>query len=160
MSKRAETRHASAPIPRDNPGSETKGSNIMPIGTVLRQMRGKKSLRHVERDTGIANSHLCNVERGSQRPGLKFLGRMAEYYETSVADIIRQAELLRDGQDDPPSVMAADVERSYRIVKEDPRLQPWAEPEAVLSIDAKRQVVRIYEILTGRMLLNSTTGNH
>ena len=160
MNQLAETSHASAAIPRDNPGSETKGSNIMPIGTVLRQMRGKKSLRHVERDTGIANSHLCNVERGSQRPGLKFLCRMAEYYETSVADIIRQAELLRDGQVDPPSVMAADVERSYRIVKEDPRLQPWAEPEPVLSIDAKRQVVRIYEILTGRMLLNSTTGNH
>ena len=159
MSKRAETHHASAAIPRDNPGSETKGSNIMPIGTVLRQMRGKKSLRHVERDTGIANSHLCNVERGSQRPGLKFLGRMAEYYETSVADIIRQAELLRDGQVDPPSVMAADVERSYRIVKEDPRLQLWAEPDAVLSIEAKRQVVRMYELLTGRMLLNSTTDN-
>ena len=56
--------------------------------------------------------------------------------------------------------MAADVERSYQLVKEDPKLQPWEEPEAVLSIDAKRQVVRIYEILTGRMLLNSTTGNH
>ena len=160
MNQLAETSHASEAIPWDNHGRETKGSNNMPIGTVLRQMRGQKSLRDVEKDTGIANSHMCNVERGRQRPGLKFLGRMAEYYETSVADIIRQAELLRDGQSDPHSVMAADVERSYQLVKEDPKLQPWVEPEAVLSIDAKRQVVRIYEILTGRMLLNSTTGNH
>ena len=161
MNKRTETSHASATIPWDNPRGETKGSNSIPVGVVLRQMRGEKSLRDVERDTGIANSHLCNVERGSQRPGLKFLGRMAEYYQTSVAEIIRQAELLReDGQADPHRVMAADVERSYRIVKEDPRLQPWAEPEAALSIEAKRQVVRIYELLTGRMLLNSTTGTN
>ena len=159
MSQLTETDHTSVTIPRDSPGSETKGSDALPIGTVLRRMRGQKSLRDVERDTGIANSHLCNVELGSQQPGLKFLGRMASYYQTSIAEIIRQAELLRDCQADPEQVVAADVERSYRLVTEDPRLQPWEEPQGVLSIEAKRQVVRMYEILTGRMLLNSTTDN-
>lgn len=151
MSNLTKTSHASADVPRDSPGSETKGSDALPIGTVLRRMRGQKSLRDVERDTGIANSHLCSVERGNQQPGLKFLGRMASYYQTSIAEIIRQA--------DPEQVVAADVERSYRFVTEDPRLQPWEEPQGVLSIEAKRQVVRMYEILTGRMLLNSTTDN-
>ena len=159
MSNLTKTSHASADVPRDSPGSETKGSDALPIGTVLRRMRGQKSLRDVERDTGIANSHLCSVERGNQQPGLKFLGRMASYYQTSIAEIIRQAELLRDCQADPERVVAADVERSYRFVTEDPRLQPWEEPQGVLSIEAKRQVVRMYEILTGRMLLNSTTDN-
>ena len=62
MSQLTETDHTSVTIPRDSPGSETKGSDALPIGTVLRRMRGQKSLRDVERDTGIANSHLCNVE--------------------------------------------------------------------------------------------------
>ena len=160
MSRHAETGHASAEIPRDHLGGSAKGNNALPIGVVLKRMRGERTLRDIERDTGIANSRLSNIERGSQQPGLRFLARMANYYETSVAEIIRQAELLRDSQANPQRVMAADVERSYQLVKEDPKLQPWEEPEAVLSIDAKRQVVRIYEILTGRMLLNSTTGNH
>ncbi|MDE2959450.1 MAG: helix-turn-helix transcriptional regulator [Chloroflexota bacterium] len=144
-----------AAIPDETRGGPTSGSDSLPLGEILRRMRGERSLRDVERDTGVANSHLCNVERGSQQPGLKFLGRMADYYQTSVAEIIRQAELLRDAQDNPHRLMAADVERSYRFVAEDPRLQPWEEPEEALSIDAKRQVVRTYELLTGRTLLGS-----
>jgi transcriptional regulator with XRE-family HTH domain len=121
-------------------------------------MRGERSLREVERDTGIANSRLCNIERGSQQPGLKFLGRMADYYQTSMAEIIRQAEHLRVCEADPHIVMAADVERSYQSVTEDPRLQSWNEPDDVLSVEAKRQVVRMYELLTGKTLLGSMTG--
>ena len=158
MNKPAETSKAPATTPLDNPSGETKGSKMLPIGPVLRMMRGEKSLRDVERDTGVANSRLCNIERGSQQPGLKLLGRMADYYQTSIAEIIRQAELLRDCQPDHDGVMATEVERSYRLVTEDPRLQPWNEPQEVLSVEAKRQVVRMYELLTGTMLLNSTTG--
>ena len=92
MSNLTKTSNASADVPRDSTSRETRQSNTLPIGPVLRRMRGEKSLRDVERDTGIANSHLCSVERGSQQPGLKFLGRMANYYQTSLAEIIRQAE--------------------------------------------------------------------
>ena len=83
---------------------------------------------------------------------------MADYYQTSVAEIIRQAEFLRDAQNHPHRVLEADVERSYRFMIEDPRLQPWEEPEEALSIEAKRQVVRMYELLTGRLILGTTTG--
>ena len=157
MDKSTGAARAASPIPGNHSGGDAGSANTLPIGTVLKRMRGQKSLRDVERDTGIANSRLCTVERGNQQPGLKFLGRMADYYETSVAEIIRQAEILRDYQADPYRVAAADVERSYRFVTEDPRLQPWEEPEEALPIEAKRQVVRMYELLTGRMLLNSTT---
>ena len=156
MNKRTGASQASAAVPEDHPGRATKGSYILPIGPVLRRMRGEKSLRDVERATGVANSRLCNIERGTQQPGLKFLGRMADYYQTSVAEIIRQAELLRDCQAEPHGVTGAEVERSYQSVKEDPRLQPWNEPDDVLSVEAKRQVVRMYELLTGRTFLNST----
>ncbi len=158
MDKLTGTSHAQAAVPRHCTGRDPKTGSVLPIGPVLRRMRGERSLREVERDTGIANSRLCNIERGSQQPGLKFLGRMADYYQTSVAGIIRQAELLRDCQADPHGVMAADVERSYQSVTEDPRLQSWNEPDDVLSVEAKRQVVRMYELLTGKTLLGSMTG--
>ena len=152
------TNHAPSSIRKADRHEDNRGRDTLPIGAVLRRMRGQRSLRDVERDTGIANSRLCSVERGNQQPGLRFLGKMADYYETSVAEIIRQAEILRDCRADPQRVAAADVERSYRFVTEDPRLQPWEEPDEALPIEAKRQVVRMYELLTGRMILNSTAG--
>ena len=138
----------------ESPHTGPTGSDALPIGTVLRELRGGRSLRDVQRDTGIANSYLCNVERGSQQPGLKVLSRMAEYYRVSVADIIRQAELLRDNRTDTEETRIADVERSYRFIMDDPRLGHCQEPETPLSIEAKRHMVRIYETLTGRLILD------
>ena len=154
MNKLTGASQASAALPQDYLDSAIKGSYLLPIGPVLRRMRGGRSLRDVERDTGVANSRLCNIERGLQQPGLKFLGRMADYYQTSVAEIIRQAEHLRDCGADSHGAMDADVERSYQSVTEDPRLQPWNETDDALPVEAKRQVVRMYELLTGKTLLN------
>lgn len=158
MRKPAETGHASADVPKAHLGVGSKDKGALPIGVVLRQMRGERTLRDVERETGIANSRLSNVERGCGQPGLKLLGRMAEYYQTSVAEIIRRAELLRDYQADPDGATAAEVDRSYRFVTEDPRLQPWEEPDEALSVAAKKQVIRTYELLTGKTLLSPTSG--
>ena len=158
MSKHADTDYASDGTSQGRLGRRAKENNPLPIGVVLKRMRGEKTLRDVERATGIANSRLSNIERGSKQPGLRFLARMAEYYETSMAEIIRQAELLRDCQAHPDGVITDDVDRSYRCVAKDPRLQPWDEPDEDLSEAAKRQVVRIYELLTGRTLLNPTSG--
>ena len=126
----------------------------LPLGTVLKNLRGERSLRDVQRDTGVANSYLCNVERGSQQPGLKTLSRMAKYYQVSVADIIRQAELMRDHQLDPQETRDANIERSFRFIMDDPRLRLWEDPETPLSVDAKRHMVRMYELLTGKLLIN------
>ena len=135
-------------------GIKSTGKESLPIGAVLRRLRGERTLREVQRETGIANSYLCNVERGSQQPGLKLLAKMAGYYQIGMADIIRQAELLRDNNMNPEGTRIADVERSYRFVTEDPRLRPWDAPEEALSIEAKRHMVRMYELLTGRLILN------
>ena len=126
----------------------------LPIGTVLRQLRGERTLRDVQKGTGIANSYLCNVELGYQQPGLKFLGRVAEYYQVSMADIIRHAEYLRDQDMDPEEARVAEIERGYRFMMDDPRLKPCREPDSPLPIEAKRHMVRVYELLTGRLLLN------
>ena len=126
----------------------------LPIGAVLRKLRGERTLRDVQRATGVANSYLCNVELGYQQPGFKFLSRVAGYYRVSMADIIRHAENLRDQALDPEEARVADVERSYRFIMDDPKLRPCEEPEAPLPIEAKRHMVRMYELLTGRLILN------
>ena len=125
----------------------------LPIGPVLRKLRGEKTLRDVQKGTGIANSYLCNVELGYQQPGLKFLRRMAEYYHVTMADIIRHAEDLRDQDMDPEAAHVAEVERGYRFMMDDPRLKPCKEPDSPLPIEAKRHIVRVYELLTGNLLL-------
>ena len=126
----------------------------LPIGAVLRRLRGERTLRDVQNETGIANSYLCNVELGYQQPGLKFLTRVAEYYQVGVAEIIRQAELLRSSALDTEATRIANVERAYQFILDDPKLSACGEPDTPLSIEAKRVMVRMYELLTGRMLLN------
>ena len=135
-------------------GVNSTKQDSLPIGAVLRQLRGERTLRDVQRETGIANSYLCNVERGSQQPGLKFLGKMAEFHQVGVADIIRQAELLRNSHVDPEESLEADVERSYQFIMDDPKLRSCEELETPLSIEAKRHMIRMYELLTGRLILN------
>ena len=108
----------------------------------------------MQRETGIANSYLCNVELGYQQPGLKFLSRVAEYYHVGIADIIRHAERLRDQAVDPEESWVADVERSYRFLMDDPKLKTCEEPDGPLSIETKRYLIQVYEILTGRLILN------
>ena len=140
-------------VETDAPSTIQERNESLPIGTVLRRLRGERTLRDVQKGTGIANSYLCNVELGYQQPGLKFLSRVAEYYQVSMAEIIRHAEHLRDQAVDPEEARVADVERSYRFIMDDPRLKPCEEPENSLSIEAKHHMVRMYELLTGSLLL-------
>ena len=139
---------------REREKSNATEEESLPIGAVLRRLRGERTLREVQTETGIANSYLCNVELGYQQPGLKFLTRVAEYYQVGVAEIIRQAELLRNSVLDTEDTRIADVERAYQFILDDPKLSACPEPETPLSIEAKRVMVRMYELLTGRMLLN------
>ena len=134
--------------------SDATEEDSLPIGAVLRRLRGERTLRDVQTETGIANSYLCSVELGYQQPGLKFLTRVADYYQVGVAEIIRHAELLRNSVLDTEATRTADVERAYQFILDDPKLSACGEPETPLSIEAKRVIVRMYELLTGRMLLN------
>ena len=55
---------------------------------------------------------------------------------------------------DTETTRTADVERAYQFILDDPKLSACREPETPLTIEAKRLMVRMYELLTGRMLLN------
>ena len=79
----------------------------LPIGAVLRQLRGHMSLREVERHTGVAHHYLSPIEQGKRRPGARFLQRLADFYGVSITEMLRRAaRLLEDeelGRDPDPS---------------------------------------------------------
>ena len=57
-------------------GSETpvrepdgKARQRPPIGELLKELRGAKTLRQVEADTGITNAYLSNIELGMKKTG-------------------------------------------------------------------------------------------
>ena len=118
MSKIAESTGASANAPSDIRGGDPNKSDTLPLGAVLRRMRGERTLRDIERDTGIANSRLSNIERGNQQPGLKFLGSDGRLLTRPAwRRSSGRRNLLRDSQNQSPQGdWQADVERSYRFV--------------------------------------------
>ncbi len=155
--------------PPDQPGDEN--SNVttapavedekevnreeLPIGPVLRQLRHERelSLRDVQRGAGISNPYLSNLELGIQKPGVRILERLSDYYGIGISDIFRRAELLRDQGQDWQRSHHADIERSFRFLMEDPHLEPYDKPTGTLPLEAKKFMVQLYEHYTGKQLL-------
>ena len=78
----------------------------LPIGAVLRELRGPLSLRQVERLTGVAHHYLSPIEQGKRRPSTRFLQKLADFYGVSITEMLRRAALLLeedelDRQPDP-----------------------------------------------------------
>lgn len=150
--------------PLELPGDETTNKedatdhqNELPIGAVLRQLRGERSLREVQKGSGVSNTYLCNLEQGIQRPGFRILEKLADYYEVSISDLFRRAEMLRDRGEKYLRAHDADVERSYRFLMADPYLESYDKPTTELPLEAKKFMIQLYEHYTGRQLLSDET---
>jgi transcriptional regulator with XRE-family HTH domain len=69
--------------------------------TDIRALRGK-SLREVEKATGISNAYLSQLERGdAQRPAPDKLQSLATYYEVPYEDLLRAAGYLQNSRTSP-----------------------------------------------------------
>lgn len=124
-----------------------------PIGELLRSLRGDRTLREVEREAGIPNSYLSNVESGGKRPGLKTLSRLADYYQVPLEELLEVAGLPHAKGAESGSVSALDVQRSFDFLMADPALRQYERPSDRLSTDTQRFIVQIYEHFTGKRLL-------
>ena len=62
-----------------------------PIGELLKKLRGTKTLRQVEADTGITNAYLSNLELGLKKPGIKTLAKLSRYYSVPIDHLLRVA---------------------------------------------------------------------
>ena len=124
-----------------------------PIGSLLRSLRGDRTLRQVEADTGVPNSYLCNLEGGLKKPGVKTLSKLASYYEFPIQDLLQAAGLL-PGEPLPSfQDSAQDVQRSYDFVMADPDFSQLRKPAEAPPIDFQRFLVEMYQHYTGKKLL-------
>ena len=128
-------------------------TNEMGIGPLLRQLRGRRSLREVTRLTGISDPYLSNIETGSRRPGPKVLKKLAALYGVSVHELLKRAGHLEESGIEGEADEAIDVERAYNYVLADRRFRFGTKPVGPLTVEAKRFIVEMYEKFTGKELL-------
>lgn len=63
-------------------------------GTILKNLRGDKSIDQVAQDLGISRSAITMYETEARVPRDEIKVRIAEYFDTSVQDIFFTAESL------------------------------------------------------------------
>ena len=124
-----------------------------PIGKLLRDLRGSRTLREVERGAGIPNSYLSNVEGGGKRPGLKTLSKLANYYGVPLEELLEVAGLPHARTMEASPVSALDVHRSFDFILADPALRQYEKPMERLSIETQKFIVELYQHFTGKRLL-------
>ena len=122
------------------------------IGPFLRDLRGNRSLRQLQNETGIAYSYLSDIERGSKRPGQTILSRLSAYHRVpmeELLDVAGVAKKVNAGHE----LSAANVRRSFRFVLDDPSFDGYQKPTEDVPIEAQRFVVQLYQHFTGKRLL-------
>ena len=142
------------------PGNETQakepdsGSRERPpIGDLLKKMRGTRTLRQVEADTGITNAYLSNIELGRKHPGVSTLAKLAIYYQVPLEYLMFVAGLQDQAPVPAQQESVVDIQRAYDYVLSDPNVARYPKPPERPSLDMQKFVVQMYEHYTGRKLL-------
>jgi transcriptional regulator with XRE-family HTH domain len=123
-----------------------------PITHLLRRLRGTRTLRQVEAETGISNAYLSNIESGAKRPGVRILSKLAQYYHVPSQDLLKTAGLPFDENAAMLAGPASELQRIYEFVAADPDITIWR-PTETPPADVQKFVVRMYEHYTGKKLL-------
>ena len=132
--------------------ADNKPRERPPIGQLLRELRGTKTLRQVEGDTSITNAYLSNIELGLKRPGIKTLAKLGMYYQVPLEHLMRVAG-LQDDAPELPGESVMDIQRAYGFVLGDPNVSKYHKPSETPSVDMQKFVVEMYQHFTGRKLL-------
>ena len=134
----------------DNPAATRERP---PITSVLRRLRGTRTLRQVEADTGISNAYLSNIESGAKRPGVKILSKLAAYYRYPLGDLLQAAGLPFDEHAAVLADSNAELNRIYEFVIADPDFMHYSKPAGIPPADVQQFVILMYQHFTGRKLL-------
>ena len=144
----------------DQPGSDGQHDETPavtrerpPITSVLRRLRGTRTLRQVEADSGISNAYLSNIESGAKRPGVKILSKLAAYYRYPLGDLLQAAGLPFDEHAAVLADSNAELNRIYEFVIADPDFMHYSKPAGIPPADVQQFVILMYQHFTGRKLL-------
>ena len=121
------------------------------IGPLLRRLRGDLSLRDVTKRVGVSSSYLSEIERGSRRPGVNIIRKLADLYNVDAEKLMKRAG--RDPYVDPYSDEAMEVERAYQYVLADPVFRVGTRPDGPITLKTKRFIVEMYERFANKRLL-------
>ena len=124
-----------------------------PIGELLRELRGTKTLRRVEADTGITNAYLSNIELGLKKPGVKTLAKLGIYYQVPLDHLLKVAGLQDQAPGPAQQESVLDIHRAYAFVLGDPNIAVYQKPADTPPLDMQKFVVELYQTFTGRRLL-------
>ena len=119
------------------PPAEGQGMERPAIGELLRSLRGRRTLRQVEADTGVSNAYLCNLEGGLKRPGIRTLSKLADYYQVPLQDLLQTAGLDTTVKVAASQGSTLDVQRSYDFVIADPDFRQLPKPQGAPPIDSR-----------------------
>ena len=133
--------------------SETKTRQRPPIGELLKSLRGTRTLRNVEADTGITNPYLSNIELGIKKPGVKTLAKLSQYYQVPLNQLLHVAGIEGEMPKRVDRESTLDIQHAFNFVVTDPRVAHYQKPADAIPLDLQKYVVRIYEQYTGKKLL-------
>ena len=148
-SERQIATHAESPADQDAGTARQRP----PIGRLLKTLRGTKTLRQVEADTGITNAYLSNLESGLKKPGIRTLTKLSRYYSVPIDHLIHVAGLEGEVPQPAGEGSVLDIQRAFDFVITDPNLAHYHRPADTLPLDIQKFVVEIYQHYTGRKLL-------
>ena len=142
-------------VGQEHSGNPTEGQGMErpAIGELLRSLRGGRTLRQVEADTGVSNAYLCNLEGGLKRPGIRTLSKLSDYYQVPLQDLLQTAGLDTTVKVAASQGSTLDVQRSYDFVIADPDFRQLPKPQGAPPIDSQRFIVAMYQFYTGKKLL-------
>ena len=133
--------------------SEHKSRERPPIGELLKELRGTRTLRQVEAHTGITNAYLSNLELGLKRPGLKTLAKLGTYYQVPLDHLLHVAGMGGDAPETVQQESVIDIQRAYGFVLGDPRVSLYPKPTETPTLDVQKFVVQMYQYFTGKKLI-------
>ena len=139
------------------------------IGAILKRLRGKRSLRQVQAETGVPYTYLSSIELGQKNPGIKTLSRLAACYEVPVQELLEAAgmqvllinpssssaypESVPRGRIDNEVMTEIYMQRYYDFVMADPALRSCRKPKETPPVEFQRFVVEMYQHYTGKKLI-------
>lgn len=147
-----EQEELTAPVP-DEDAQEEQAYRRPHIGQLLKELRAPISLRELHRQTGISVAHLSQIESGARNPGVNVLRRLAVFHGVDLEELLEQAGHQNTEPADLEEDEAANIERAYRYVTDDPRIRTVVKPEPSPPLDTQRFIVELYEKITKRTLL-------
>ncbi len=126
------------------------------FGIFLKSLRDRQrmSLRDVERESGVSNAYIAQLEKGDRpAPSPDILKKLARAYNVTVREL-----LLRAGYLDEPEVSATEeqrIEAAFQYVLADPDYKLGTRLRGEdFDTRGKRGVVITYETLTGKKILS------